>query len=441
MIEVKAAIKFKKFNLNDSSYSFPTGLNIIYGESGVGKSNLLDAFLNKKLPKRCNFNIKTFVDNLNVYKIFQNPDHQIISSTVSNEITFSGECKQLPPSQLKIILDNALEYMPNDISPMMNPGFLSGGEKEILNILTAIDYSPDILLIDDGLSFLSYQNKVQCIELLKNWAIDTSGIIIWATSDYEDLKYSNFCWEIRLDGIEKIDKIVNKKYKDITIPKGRLNLEIKRMKFGYDKDRDIYSNLSIKIKDTRSLGILGDNGSGKTTFSGLCFGDLEPNEGKIVLTLGNEKDIKIGYLDQFPEHLILLKTPEELLLELTKMQVFNKDMMNTFKNRLMRFGIQWKQIFNTRGVDLSWSILRILLVVLFVHSNFDLIILDEPTFGLGFRQKEKFRLFLRECMNQIHFMIISHDKEFIKATCDNIINLDNLNIKNHKIGKEEKIKF
>ena len=44
-------------------------------------------------------------------------------------------------------------------------------------------------------------------------------------------------------------------------------------------------------------------------------------------------------------------------------------------------------------------------------------------------------------MNQIHFMIISHDKEFIKATCDNIINLDNLNIKNHKIGKEEKIKF
>jgi len=225
VIEAKAAIKFKKFNLNDSSYSFPTGLNIIYGESGVGKSNLLDAFLNKKLPKRCNFNIKTFVDNLNVYKIFQNPDHQIISSTVSNEITFSGECKQLPPSQLKIILDNALEYMPNDISPMMNPGFLSGGEKEILNILTAIDYSPDILLIDDGLSFLSYQNKVQCIELLKNWASDTSGIIIWATSDYGDLKFSNFCWEIRLDGIEKIDKIVNKKYKDITIPKGRLNLE------------------------------------------------------------------------------------------------------------------------------------------------------------------------------------------------------------------------
>ena len=94
-----------------------------------------------------------------VYRIFHNPDHQIIASTVSNEITFAGECKQLDPQQLKEILDRNLKYLPDHIDPMMNPGYLSGGEKELLNLVTALDFDPDILLVDDGLSFLSDENK------------------------------------------------------------------------------------------------------------------------------------------------------------------------------------------------------------------------------------------------------------------------------------------
>ena len=46
---------------------------------------------------------------------------------------------------------------------MMNPGYLSGGEKELLNLVTALDFDPDILLVDDGLSLLS--EKIKCIVL------------------------------------------------------------------------------------------------------------------------------------------------------------------------------------------------------------------------------------------------------------------------------------
>ncbi|MFL2982880.1 MAG: ATP-binding cassette domain-containing protein [Candidatus Neomarinimicrobiota bacterium] len=440
MIEFNTKIEFKKFNPRNTNYHFLTGINIVYGESGVGKSTLLDAFQGKDVPNNSNFNISILSNKLDVYRIFQNPDHQIISSTVCNEITFSGECRQLPPNQLKIILDNNLKNMPNKINPFMNPGYLSGGEKEILNLLTALDHNPEVLLIDDGLSFLSRQNKVHCLNLMKKWIADSSGIIIWVTSDYEDLELGDSCWEIRLDSFVKIDEISENRYDNLNVPAGFLNLDIKDLSFRYEQSRYIYSNLSMSIENARSLGLLGDNGSGKTTFSGLCFGDLIPAKGKIALTVNGEKDIKIGYLDQFPEHLILLKSPEELLSELKKKQIFNKRFENTFKNRLKRFGIQWNLISDTRGLDLPWPVLRILLVILLVHCHFDLIILDEPTFGLGFRQKENFRLFLRECMSQVHFMIVSHDKKFIKATCDNVIDLDNLDNKYQKIEREEKIK-
>ena len=44
-------------------------------------------------------------------------------------------------------------------------------------------------MIDDGLSFLSEENKIRSITLLKKWTIKNNGIIIWCTSDYEDLKF------------------------------------------------------------------------------------------------------------------------------------------------------------------------------------------------------------------------------------------------------------
>ena len=140
----------------------PTDISLLVtGESGVGKSSLLDAFQGKRLKDSLNFEMNIILDPaVKVYRIFHNPDHQIIASTVSNEITFAGECKQHGPKQLKEILDRNLKYLPDYIDPMMNPGYLSGGEKELLNLVTALDFDPDILLIDDGLSFLSDENKL-----------------------------------------------------------------------------------------------------------------------------------------------------------------------------------------------------------------------------------------------------------------------------------------
>ena len=436
-----AKIRFKKFNQDWKKFVFDTGIHIIYGESGVGKSSLLDALQGKRLKDSLNFEINISLDPaVKVYRIFHNPDHQIIASTVSNEITFAGECKQLDPKQLKEILERNLKFLPDHIDPMMNPGYLSGGEKELLNLVTALDFDPDILLIDDGMSFLSEENKNYCLEIMKEWIECSGGIIIWVTSDIEDLRYGENSLTLSLDSLYNHIPSRKIRYKEVHLPKGAMSLNIDNLSFGYMGQRELYNNLSLKVHNVRSLGLLGNNGSGKTTFAGLCFGDLSPMNGCVDISISGKKDLNVGYLDQFPEHLILLKTTNELVTELKENQIFDSSLDRTFKKRLNRFGIQWDHISNTKGVDLPWAVLRIFLLILLCHCRFDVLILDEPTFGLGWDQRVKLRSFIKECMNHLHFMIVSHDKVFIRSICQQVIDLDELDNKHVRIREKETTK-
>ena len=436
-----AKIRFKKFSQDWKKFFFDAGIHIIYGESGVGKSSLLDAFQGKRLKDSLNFEMNVSIDpGLKVYRIFHNPDHQIIASTVSNEITFAGECKQLDPKQLKDILDRNLKYLPDYIDPMMNPGYLSGGEKELLNLVTALDFDSDVLLIDDGLSFLSEDNKVHCLAMMKDWIKRSGGTIIWVTSDIEDLRYGENSLTLSLDSLS-IFKLSRKiRYEEAHLPQGNMSLNIDNLTFRYMGQREIYKNLSLKVNDVRSLGLLGNNGIGKTTFAGLCFGDLSPINGGVDISISGKKDLKVGYLDQFPEHLILLKTTNELVAELKKNQIFDNSLDRTFKKRLNRFGIQWDHVSNKKGIDLPWAVLRTFLLVLLCHCRFDVLILDEPTFGLGWDQRVKLRSFIRECMSRLHFMIVSHDKVFIRSICQQVIDLDELDNKHVRIREKETTK-
>ena len=123
-----------------------------------------------------------------------------------------------------------------------------------------------------------------------------------------------------------------------------------------------------------------------------------------------------------------------------KKKIFLTNHWITFKNRLTRFGVQWDQIHNKRGTELPWVVLRIFLVVLLCHCRFDILILDEPTFGLGWEQKVKLRSFLRKCMSHMHFMIVSHDRKFVRSICDKIVDLDLLTLENKIIEINEKTK-
>ena len=78
--------------------------------------------------------------------------------------------------------------------------------------------------------------------------------------------------------------------------------------------------------------------------------------------------------------------------------------------------------------------MRIVLIVILASSNFNLIILDEPTFGLGFQQKIKLSHIIKSLLVNKHLILVSHDTNFINNHCDQIIDFDSKTIiQNNKI--------
>lgn len=440
MTDLQFKIFFKKFKKEASEISFSEGLNVVYGDSGVGKSNLMLAIQGKKCRSENNFEIFSNNEHLKYYSLYQNPDHQILAMTVKGELAFSGECLQLPPSQLESIIYSGLSNLPDSIDPDLNPGYLSGGEKELLNLITAVQMDVDVLLMDDALSFLSVKNKTNAIQWLKDWVKRSNGIVIWLTSEKEDLNYGDSQWILALDSLYDPGNISSLDYDPIQIPTGDMGINFENVDFHYSDSSDIYLNLSLKVKNARCLGLIGQNGSGKTTFASLCFDYLKPNKGQVKLVVKDNLSPKIGYLDQFPDHLIQLDTLEQLFNKLKDNNVFDIGLRNTFIKRLTRFGIQWNKVSEVRGDKIPWVVLRTVMVVLLAHCKFDILILDEPTFGLGWDQRLILRSFLRDRMSNMHFMIISHDEKFVNSLCDQVLNINTLEIKRKTVGATEKIK-
>ena len=81
--------------------------------------------------------------------------------------------------------------------------------------------------------------------------------------------------------------------------------------------------------------------------------------------------------------------------------------------------------------------LRMLLIVLLSHCKYKILILDEPTFGLGWKQRVKLRSFIKGFMTRMHFIIISHDLKFVDSICDQVIYFHNQNIEHSFVRKKE----
>ena len=172
----KDNILFDNLNMQIKKNSFTT----ILGPNRSGKTTLA------KLITTKNNHIKKYTDNF--FLITTNPDNHIVGKTVKKQLLFylkqnKADEKIINNKINKIINDFKLEEILE-----LDPYELNNEYKQIIIILSVAIYNPNLLILDDALSFISTYNKEKILKYLKQQKIT----IINFTNNSEECLYSNY---------------------------------------------------------------------------------------------------------------------------------------------------------------------------------------------------------------------------------------------------------
>jgi len=415
-------LDFQKFGRSERIELNP-GLHVVYGESGCGKSKLIRCLAGIIGEEPVHFTLveKDLPESVQI--IFQNPENQILSHTLDSELAFGLECLSTDTKWLQYELKQLKSDLPFIENWDRHPASLSGGEMEMLNLVTALNTESELILIDDGLSFLDSTTKAQWVNWLRDKVLN-GKTVLWFTSDMTDLTFGDTQWNLSLSGFELHNQRPSEGEYQYKTNGGELGLDMDNLCFSYaDESSPLIQNWQCKISNARAVGLIGKNGKGKTTLSQLMTGFLQPESGNIKLHIKG-LPVAAATLDQFPERMLGPDSMESFISELILHQKMNQRLLNKCINRLNSYQINWEMVKSQPALDIPWSTLRMALIIILAHCEYEILILDEPTFGLGWEQKLILSRFFQEILHQKHLILISHDSTFVYAHCDQIYDLD-----------------
>lgn len=200
-------------------------------------------------------------------------------------------------------------------------------------------------------------------------------------------------------------------------------IEIEGLSFGYSESKRIFDNMSFRLFKGQRVGLIGPNGSGKTTFFYLIMGLLKPLSGKIKIfgrLRRDEKDFtevreKIGLLFQDSEDQLFCPTVEEDIafgpLNLGRSPEEARAIVKEICERLGLIGYEKRITYKLSGGEK-----RLVALATVMAMNPICYLLDEPTSGLDETAEENFLINLKRYSDT--YIIITHDKDLLKRAVD-----------------------
>lgn len=168
---------------------------------------------------------------------------------------------------------------------------------------------------------------------------------------------------------------------------------------------------NLLIEEKSKIGMIGRNGAGKTTLIKILIGEEEADDGEIIFS----NEVKIGYLSQGANFDETEKVIDYLI------RITGKESWACFK-MASKFGIDdIKANYNIGDLSSGYRMRIKLAQMMLDEPNF--LLLDEPSNFLDLNTLIDLENFLLDYKGG--FLIVSHDREFLKTTCEKTIEIDN----------------
>jgi len=475
--------------LRDVNLTIPAGaFTLVVGTSGAGKSTLLRC-LNGLVPHFSGGVVRGRIDVAGfdpvaagpqtlsqvVGFVFQDPETQFVMDRVEDEIAFALENAAIPPQEIYVRVEEALEQP--DLTPLRQRKLetLSGGEKQRVAIASALALRPRVLALDEPTSQLDPQSAAELLDALVRLN-ETLGLTI-VLAEHRLERILPFVDQMiylpddsapvvagpprdvlpripLLPPLQALARALGWSPLSLTVEEGRRfatypSMDQTEFPFPLKSVQSVEKNtpileargLEVVYGSTTALrgvdvvlypgeivALLGRNGAGKTTLLKCLVGLLRPRRGDVwvegrSIAKTDVADVcqRIGYLPQDPNALLFADTVlDELHITLRNHGIPVAAAPIAPETLLERLGLADKAQRYPRDLSVGER-QRVALGAIMVTQP-GVLLLDEPTRGLDYRAKAQLLDLLRAWRAEgLAILLVTHDVELVAEAADRVV--------------------
>jgi energy-coupling factor transporter ATP-binding protein EcfA2 len=404
--------------------------------------------------------------------VLQDPESQFVVDSVEDELAFAMENHNLQPSVMRKRVEEVLDQLNIAHLRHRKINTLSGGEKQRVAIGAVLTLQPDVLVLDEPTSQLDPQAAEEVLTTLQKLNSDLGLTIVLSEHRLERVvQYADRVMYLPGQGespllgpppevllqvdlvppLIKLAKEINWRPLPLTIKEGlsfarHLSIDpdqsrerslrdgmdqstpeaimnMRDLWFSYD-GHEALTGLSLSIAPGEFVALMGRNGSGKTTLLKHMVGLLHPDRGRVELwgedIRGRDvEDIarRVGYVPQNPGSVLFADTLRDEL-DFTRR---SHGLTTGDYEGLLRL-LHLSEFADSYPRDLSGGERQRAAMAAILVADPDVILLDEPTRGLDYEQKQSLAQFLRAKQSEGKPVIIStHDVELVAQCADRVV--------------------
>ena len=187
--------------LRDVSLEIKKGeFTAVIGHNGSGKSTLakmLNALLVPDEGKVTVLSMDTS-DERQTWNIrqaaglvFQNPDNQLVTTIVEEDVAFGPENLGVAPTEIRERVDRALESVGMEAFALSAPHMLSGGQKQRIAIAGILAMEPQILILDESTAMLDPQGRAEVMAAVMKLKKERNMTVVWITHFMDEAAHAD----------------------------------------------------------------------------------------------------------------------------------------------------------------------------------------------------------------------------------------------------------